>query len=99
MIALIRDFRHAGLSAEEVALMAFAQKVIVGANQVVASDLDELRSFGLSDEEILDVIQAVAARSFFSKVLDATGANPDAAYGEQLEPEILELISPGGKLS
>jgi hypothetical protein len=37
---------------------------------------------------------AAAARSFFSKVLDAMGANPDSAYRD-MEPELQDLLTVG----
>jgi uncharacterized peroxidase-related enzyme len=92
--AIVNDFRNAGLPAEEVAIMSFAQKVILQAHLVNEADLDELRKYGLSEDEILDVIQASAARSFFSKALDAIGAIPDEVYLE-LEPELVQLLSLG----
>jgi uncharacterized peroxidase-related enzyme len=93
LVTIVKDFHNAGLTAEEVAIMAFAQKVVTRANQVNERDIDELRQFGLSDEEILDVIHASAARSFFSKTLDATGAVPDKAYLE-LEAALIQVLSP-----
>jgi hypothetical protein len=42
--------------------------------------VDGLRAYGLSDAEILDIVLTAAARTFFSKVLDALGAEPDAVY-------------------
>lgn len=57
-------------------------------------DIDELRGFGLKDEEILDVILASTARNFFSKTLEAAGAVPDSVYAE-LEPELLQALSLG----
>ena len=90
LAAILRDFRNAGLPPEEVALMSFAQKVIIQAPQISESDLDELRKYGLSDVEIFDVILACTARSFFSKTLDAVGAIPDEAYRE-LELEFRQL--------
>ena len=48
----------------------------------------------LSDAEILDVILAAAARNFFSKILDATGAEPDAVYLD-LEPQLREALVKG----
>ena len=54
----------------------------------------DLRAHGLSDEEILDVVLASSARSFFTKTLDALGAVPDDAFRE-LEPEILEAFTQG----
>jgi uncharacterized peroxidase-related enzyme len=94
LAAIVKDFRNAGLPPEEVAMMSFAQKVTTQAHQVSEHDIDELRGHGLSDEEILDVVLASAARNFFSKTLDAVGAIPDEAYLE-LEPELLQLLTLG----
>jgi uncharacterized peroxidase-related enzyme len=79
---LIKDFHQAGLSAEEVAIMEFAEKVTLNASRITPDDVDALRQHGLSDTDILDIILTTAARAFFSKVLDATGALPDAVYDE-----------------
>lgn len=92
LAAVTRDFRNAGLTAEEVALMAFTQKVIKEPGQLTDEDYTDLRGFGLSDEEILNVILVATARSFFSKTLDALGAVPDEVY-LSLEPELIQLFS------
>jgi len=63
-----------------VALLAFAEKVAIEADRIRPEDIDALRTEGLSDEEILDVALAAAARSFFSKVMDAVGADPEERY-------------------
>ncbi len=94
LAAIVRDFRNAGLPPEEVAMMSFAQKVTTQAHQVSEHDIDELREHGLSDEEVLDVVLASAARNFFSKTLDAVSAIPDEAYLE-LEPELVQLFAAG----
>ncbi len=80
--ALINDYRTAGLPADEVAIMEFAEKVTLNASRIAPDDIETLRSHGLTDTDILDIILTTAARAFFSKVLDATGAMPDAAYDE-----------------
>jgi uncharacterized peroxidase-related enzyme len=64
------------------AVMAFARKVALAADTVAQDDVDELKALGLTDADVLDVVLAVAARSFFSKTLDATGTQPDAAFNE-----------------
>jgi alkylhydroperoxidase family enzyme len=94
LAAIVKDFRNAGLTPEEVAIMSFAQKITAQANQVSEQDLDELRGYDLSDEEILDVVLACTARNFFSKTLDALGAVPDDVYKE-FEPELLQLLASG----
>jgi len=62
------------------AVMAFARKVALAADTVTASDVDALRTLGLSDDDVLDISLTAAARAFFSKTLDATGTTPDAAF-------------------
>lgn len=91
---IVKDFRNAGLPPEEVAVMSFAQKITSQANQINEKDYDELREYGLSDEEILDIVLASAARNFFSKTLDGLGASPDELYLE-LEPELRQVLTLG----
>jgi alkylhydroperoxidase family enzyme len=78
--AIVRDYRTAGLSEPEVALMALAEKVVRSAHRVTREDIDALRRYGFSDEQILDTILTAASRSFFSKVVDATGFRPTDAW-------------------
>jgi uncharacterized peroxidase-related enzyme len=92
--AIVKDFRNAGLPPDEVAVMSFAQKITTKANQINEKDYDELRGYGLSDEEILDIVLASAARNFFSKTLDALGTQPDEVYLE-LEPELRQILTIG----
>src|SRR5512133_586193 len=94
-LALIaKDFRNAGLPPEEVAMMALAQKISTQAHDVTERDMDELRQYGLSDEEILDVVLVTSARNFFSKTLDSLNVTPDEIY-QQLESELIQLFSRG----
>lgn len=92
--AVVADYRGAGLDEVDVAVMDLATKVAQDAASVEQADIDRLRSLGLSDQDILDVVLAAAARCFFSKVLDAVGAEPDAKYG-QLDPALREALTVG----
>ena len=92
--AVIADHRNAGLDETDVAVMDLAEKVAADAGSVTQADIDRLRSLGLSDTDIVDVVLAAAARCFFSKTLDALGARADAQY-EQLDPEIREALTVG----
>jgi uncharacterized peroxidase-related enzyme len=92
--AVVSDHRSAGLDETEVAVMDLAAKVAEDATSVEQADIDRLRSLGLSDQDILDVVLAAAARCFFSTVLDALGAEPDAKYG-QLDPAVRESLTVG----
>jgi uncharacterized peroxidase-related enzyme len=92
--AVVDDERTAGLDATDVAVMELADKVAEDATGVTEADVDRLRSLGLSDGEILDVVLAAAARCFFSKVLDGVGAEPDARYAS-LDPELRDALTVG----
>ena len=92
--ALVVDHRAAGLDEAEVAVMDLADKVATDATAVQPQDIDRLRELGLSDGEILDVVLAAAARCFFSKTLDALGAEPDARF-EDLGPALREALTVG----
>jgi uncharacterized peroxidase-related enzyme len=88
------DHRSAGLSATDVAVMDLAEKVAEDASAIERQDIDDLRSMGLSDEEISDIVFAAAARCFFSKTLDALGVEPDAKYAD-LDPAIRDALTVG----
>jgi len=80
--AIIRDFHTAGLDPIEVALMDLAAKVAQDAQRVTPADIDALRALGLSDTEVFDVVLAAAARSFYSKTLEALGVPPSPELSE-----------------
>jgi len=92
--AIMADHHAAGLDDVDVAVMDLADKVAADATSVSEADLDRLRSLGLSDAEVVEVVAAAAARCFFSKALDGLGAQPDAKYAE-LEPELREALTVG----
>ena len=92
--AIAQDFRNAGLEPAEVAMMAFAQQVAHDASAITQEDVAALREHGFGDAEILDIILTAAARSFFSKVLDATGAEPDPVY-RKLDTDLRAALTVG----
>jgi uncharacterized peroxidase-related enzyme len=93
--AIARDYGNAGLEPVDVAIMAYAEKVALHAYKVTPEDVDELRSHGLTDEEIFDVTLTAAARSFFSKTLDAMNAVPDEAIASSTALfDLIELRQP-----
>jgi uncharacterized peroxidase-related enzyme len=92
--AVVSDHRAAGLDAVDVAVMDLAEKVAQDATTVTDADFDRLRSLGLTDPEIFDVVVAAAARCFFSKVLDGVGARADKKYAD-LEPGLRDALTVG----
>jgi alkylhydroperoxidase family enzyme len=74
--------------------MALADTVAAGAARMTEDDLAELRGLGVDDPDILDVVLAAAARCFFSSVLDAVGAQPDAAFSA-LDADLRDALTVG----
>lgn len=82
-IAAAAEGRPAGvLTPAEQALVAFARRVAHDASAVTEDDVAALRAHGFGDAEVFDIVAAVAARAFFTKVLDALGALADAPLAE-----------------
>lgn len=94
MEEIVRDYRKAGLPPDEIAMLAFVEKISLHAHRITAGDIEELRRQGFSDAEILDVAMAAGARSFFSKLLDAVGAEPDERLGA-LEADLRDALTVG----
>lgn len=91
---LAADHRAGGLSEQDVAVMDLAERIVADATQIEPRDLERLRELGLSDGEIVEVVAAASARCFFSKALDALGAEPDAKFND-LEPGLREALTVG----
>lgn len=83
-----------GLDDADRAIMAFAEQVVTDATSITQADVDELRSHGLNDGEIVDIVLAATIRCFFSKTLDALGVQPDAEFAE-LDPAFREALTVG----
>jgi hypothetical protein len=95
---ITRDPAAADLAPAEVAMMAFVEKLARDANAVTGADVQSLRDHGLTDAEIFDIAAAAAARCFFSKLLDALGAEADGAY-DFLENPLRQMLTPGRPMS
>jgi alkylhydroperoxidase family enzyme len=93
VLAILRD-RARALSEVDVAVMELAERVVDDATSIGERDLARLRELGLTDDEIMDVVLAAAARCFFSKTLDGIGVLPDASYGE-LDADLREALVVG----
>lgn len=92
--ALVDDYRTADLDPADLAVIELAEKTAQDATSVTQADIDRLRTLGLRDGDILDVVLTAAARCFFSKTLDAVGAQPDARYSA-LEPGLRDTLTVG----
>ena len=74
------------LSEAEQALVRFARQVARDASRVTDEQVASLKAYGFGDGEIFDIVAAVAARSFFTRVLDALGVQMDSSFLALDEP-------------
>jgi uncharacterized peroxidase-related enzyme len=84
----------AALAPVDRAVMALADKVAAGAASMTEDDLADLRALGVADADILDVVLAASARCFFSSVLAAAGAEPDAAL-QTMDAAVRDALTGG----
>jgi len=52
-------FGPAGLSERRVAMLSYAEKLTLNPADVAESDIENLRTVGLSDRDILDLVEVV----------------------------------------
>ena len=84
------------LSDKEQAIVKFAKLVVGDANDISAEDVESLRSAGLSEAEIFDVVITAAARCFFAKINDALGVLVDAPAVNWEKP-LVDLFTSVGR--
>lgn len=85
---IVNDSDTLELSDKDRAIMALARQVVRDSSAVTGEQIDQLRRFSVSDEEIFDIVAAAAARCFFSRIPDALGVRPDSVFNEM--PEALK---------
>lgn len=94
VLAIQRDFRKAGLSTKDVAMLAYAEQVARDASRITQNHIDALREVGFSDVEISDIALCASIRSFVSRFFDATGATPEPVFFDD-DPEFREAMTVG----
>jgi uncharacterized peroxidase-related enzyme len=95
---ITRDPAASDLTPAEVAMMAFVDKLTRDATAITRADVQGLLDRGFTDAEIFDIAAAASARCFFSKLLDALGAEADGAF-DFLEDPLKQLLTPGRPMS
>jgi len=84
--AVQKDYRTAGLSPREIALLDFAVKLTRSPSGVRNDDLEALRGHDLTDEQIVDAVHCISYFNFINRVLDGLGVDPEASmrYGKEV---------------
>lgn len=95
VIQIVNDHHHAGLDPVEGAVIDFAEKAASDPTGIVQNDIDGLRALGLTDREIFDVAFAVAARAFLTTLIESLGSRAEQPWVDDVEPELLDVLTVG----
>ena len=74
------DHRRAGLDPRRTAILDYAVKVTERPLDCTPEDLEELKSFGLTEEEVWDVVEIAAMYNFTNRMSLACGMIPNEEY-------------------
>ena len=74
------DYKRAGLKPKHMAILDFAVRLTKTPLDCLESSLEPLRSVGLSENEVWDVIEIAAMYNFTNRMSQATGMLPNREY-------------------
>ncbi len=77
LLRLVEDYRSAGLSDREIALVEYANKLSLKPNRISEDDIDALRNAELSDEDILTLNLLIAYMNFANRIIAGLGVEFD----------------------
>ncbi|TCM52573.1 putative peroxidase-related enzyme [Rhizobium sp. PP-F2F-G48] len=95
-LAIRQDYRNAGLTGQQVEMLAYAKQITRNASQITQADIERLRNVGLTDVNIADVALAASFRNFMSRYFDAVGATVEEDFLDD-DPEVREMMAVGRK--
>ena len=98
IIAIARQDDLAFLTEAEREMVSFSRRVARDAASIDAKDIQRLKDCGLDDGTIFDIVATAAGRAFFTKVLDAIGSLPDAAF-RSLDEDLRVPLTVGRPIS
>ncbi len=94
VLAIHRDYRNAGLSEQQVEMLAYAEQITKDASRITEADIDRLRNVGLSDLNIADIALAASFRNFMSRYFDAVGATVEPQFLDN-DPSVQAVMAVG----
>lgn len=77
---LTLDYRRAGLSEKQMAMLDFAVKLTLDPVTCSEEDVDDLRGLGFADEDVWDIAEVTAMFNYTNRMMSAAGVLPNAEY-------------------
>ena len=85
------DYRDAGLTAKQVAMLEFAEFLTVSPSSVTQEHVQELRNAGWTDEDVIDIVHITAYFNYMVRVADGLGIELQEERGWEPNAEKLEF--------
>jgi uncharacterized peroxidase-related enzyme len=73
LAAVEQDWATAGLSPKRESMLRFAVKLTKAPSTVTDTDVENLRSAGFSDRDILDIVEVVGYYAYANRIADGLG--------------------------
>ena len=80
--AIRQDYRTAGVTPQDAAMLDYAVKITRDATQIQPHDLDALRAAGFDDTGILQITLIASWFNYINRVADALGVGREAGSSE-----------------
>jgi len=94
---LARDGADADLDPQDLAVVAYAEKLSTDAAAMTDADTERLREVGFTDRQIVDITLAAAVRNYFSRALQALAVPVDDVPG--LTPALVAALRAPGAVA
>lgn len=78
MEAIEKDWTTADLSPKRRSMLRFAVKLTAAPSVVNDADVEDLRSAGFSDRDILDIVEVVGYYAYANRVADGLGIETES---------------------
>ncbi len=74
---VIEEFREADVDRRTMRMLEFSEKLTKDSQGMSEADVTALRDEGMTDEEILDLVQLIAYFNYTNRVATALGVDPE----------------------
>ncbi len=72
------DWREAQLSQSRIAMLEYAVKLTRTPGEMTQADVQELRSAGFSDRDILDIVEVTAYYAYANRIANGLGVSEES---------------------
>lgn len=78
-----KDWRKAELTNKQKVMLAYAEKLTVTPSKMVKADVEELKSTGYSERDILDINQITGYFAYVNRLADGLGVPLEGFWDEK----------------